>query len=226
MSSWPSPRPSIQCLLTGCRPAHVARFIIALIIREPINRIQQRRPTTNIGDKSFERFIPAVAHLNAARAIPFVCARIFIVAACFYTLPNPVFSRPASAPRLAVRQQSSHQSLSRNAATRSRVACIQMVERNNAHLSAIALAPEKSVLECLEGGRFFDDQQAPKAPPNNGSHGSLLSSQLPTPLTAVTSVPSKDSIVASIKRAHADHGAIIPVISLRGWTNRCLEFLA
>ena len=79
------------------RPAHVARDIVAGVVREAINRVQVGRSMADVAQKDCERPAPLVVHPDASSAVQVVVDVLRVVATCFRGGPRVVLActRPA-----------------------------------------------------------------------------------------------------------------------------------
>lgn len=85
-------RPSrVVVLLYACRPTHVARFVIAIVV-DAIKRQQSIISRTNVGVEGFKAVAPALAYLNASPAVVLIRAVVRVMATLIDRTPDPMFS--------------------------------------------------------------------------------------------------------------------------------------
>lgn len=83
---------AVLTLQKFCRPATVARFVIAVVV-DAVERMFRRRRFAHVGVEGFERIKPAVANYNASRSVITVCRGSGIKASLPHILPDDVRSR-------------------------------------------------------------------------------------------------------------------------------------
>lgn len=88
---------AILRLFSRCRPAHIARFVMPVIIWKAIDRMRRRRSGPNISEERGERITPALANLNATTPVSFKRRAGRIQATTFHTVPRAVLRRMCAA---------------------------------------------------------------------------------------------------------------------------------
>src|SRR5579863_8927097 len=85
-------RPTVSALLTPGRPATVTFFVIAVVIREAVNRIGWRRRLAHVGQEVDKTVFasPATAYLDASASVSIVLRRIGVVAAAHHVSPYAI----------------------------------------------------------------------------------------------------------------------------------------
>lgn len=92
----------IACLLSTWRPPTILEAVIAVVV-VAFERVVGGRAPTHIRNKCLERFIPAVAHANAARAPVFIMRVAFAITAIAHGAPNAILRRfPQTMPPIAL----------------------------------------------------------------------------------------------------------------------------
>jgi len=90
-------------LLIASRPTHVARLVIAVVVRIAVQCVTWRWTWTHVTQKCFKRRAPVRADLNASAAVMRPVWTVRIMATDICVTPSPIFSRPLSA-RMTVPQ--------------------------------------------------------------------------------------------------------------------------
>lgn len=94
-------RAAVQALLRTCRPAHVAGFVIPIVV-DAVDRMLRRWPPPDMREKRGEGFSPFSADGNPAPAVVRESLVLRVVAAFSHALPTQVFSRDAMLPRITM----------------------------------------------------------------------------------------------------------------------------
>ncbi len=110
-----SPRPFAECprfshefepsavlpvihLLQPCRPAAIARLVVAIVVLS-VKRMLRRWSLTHVGNEVRERMKPALTYRDAPRTIRFKLRCVRIAAAGFHARPYPILWRVLQAVR-------------------------------------------------------------------------------------------------------------------------------
>jgi hypothetical protein len=83
------PWPFVPSLLAACRPTHIARFVVTIVI-DPIDRIVWRWALTDISEKGRKVVSPFVADGYAPTPIAEKLLRVRVVATLFDTKPDAI----------------------------------------------------------------------------------------------------------------------------------------
>lgn len=138
----------IHSLLVACRPANIARLVVAVVV-DSIQRQAHRRTRADVCIERFETLAPALADLNAAAAIVFVFLHFGVVATLEHVPPDGVLGAQRHAVRAVVTEA--------DAPTRLRESLTQATDEHGAFSAADASAQqEPSVVIAL---RFFSDDR-------------------------------------------------------------------
>jgi hypothetical protein len=87
--------PSILGLLLSCRPATVARLVVAIHIREAINRMILARPRPHVLKKRIERIQPSFAYGYSPAAVSLVSLGMLSVTTDDHHSPGQMLGSPA-----------------------------------------------------------------------------------------------------------------------------------
>lgn len=128
-------------LLDACRPAHIARFVMAVRI-DAVNRMLARWTKTDVRQKRREVIAPFIADADAAPAVMPKAFVRWIIASLFHLAPRPVFGRLAH----AVGGEPSHLNLTPQAPATSSSAIYQRGTLNACSLAAFAAAEPISAI--------------------------------------------------------------------------------
>jgi hypothetical protein len=130
----PSAASPIVGLLDWRTPAHIAWFVVAVIVGA-FKRMHWTRLRSHVGQERFKR-LPAFAHHNPASAVPAVFRILRVVAAPAHQAPGHVFRCSGT----AVRRVAFNSALATQTSARSRVTARQVCVQNSNNGSAIASA--------------------------------------------------------------------------------------
>lgn len=139
-----SSRPTVFALLLHCGPAHVARFIVSIIV-DSVDCVCGRWSWANVGQERWEVVHPSRADFDTPASVVLPVASIWIGAAFLNTLPDhKLRGARRAAFRPAVNGRSLHTrfltALTRITAAGSRDACLQTVQHVCAAVAAVARA--------------------------------------------------------------------------------------
>lgn len=165
-------RPLIVALLQLRRPAHVARFVVAVVI-DAVERVAERWTRADIGVENFERIAPALAHADAASAVGLIGWIIRIVAALSHAAPCRVFgSGPASthARRLSVREVERATNLGGSTAARRAPTAGYVRNADDSHGTAVASTLRVVVTAPLRLMRYHSPSVKSRAKFKNAAH--------------------------------------------------------
>src|ERR1035437_5076544 len=84
------PRPTVVYLLFFSCPADVARLVVTVVVGIAVNRMQWGWAASDISQKLFEAR-PALAHFDAAPAVPMPIRQLVIGAALMHCSPRIIF---------------------------------------------------------------------------------------------------------------------------------------
>src|SRR4029079_4421834 len=87
-------------LLALRSPANIARLVVAVTVRETIQRMLRAWTWSHIGIESLESFPPTLAHPNASLTVPVVTDELRVVATRFDTCPSIMLGCMATSVRL------------------------------------------------------------------------------------------------------------------------------
>lgn len=90
---------SIQALFERCRPAHILRLVVAVVV-DAIDAVRRAWAWAYIVSESRERFQPGIAYDDASSTVILVLGRVRAVAAFFHCAPRAVLGCVCSAVSL------------------------------------------------------------------------------------------------------------------------------
>ena len=125
----------IVVLFCACRPAAIARFVVAVVVRVAINGMRFGWARTHVSIESREVLAPCSTNCDTPRSVLLKRVAGRIVTASFHGLPNPVLRRLRFIVRPCRRRQ-----LTRQTSTASRSASAQRRPCYDGRVSAVASA--------------------------------------------------------------------------------------
>ncbi len=95
----PYQRPTIGDLFGLCGPSHIARFIMAIVVRKTVKRMRSGWPTS----EGINKLLKCLeTKLNTPTPVMFICRLVRILAALFRVHPGTIFGGPIAVHRFAV----------------------------------------------------------------------------------------------------------------------------
>ena len=83
----------VPVLLFLDRPAHIARLVVPVVVRETVNRVLRRGPRPDVGEKGSERSAPFLADANPSATVVLEIATRRRVASVLHIDPSAMFRR-------------------------------------------------------------------------------------------------------------------------------------
>lgn len=141
----------VSHLLFVSGPSDVSRFVIARIVREPINRMILAWSMADIEKESSKVVFPCSMHSNSESTITNEIFGIRIIATSFYTPPNPIFG---SGIMVALAMRGVRLGTTPNSETTTRCLSTQITDVRLGESSAVT-ATSESALNV--GSRYLSD---------------------------------------------------------------------
>lgn len=152
-------RPLIVRLHDLGGPAHVARFVVAVVV-DAVKRMLLGWPLPNVAQERMEVMPPLLADANASRPVVLEHSLSWLVAARVHLSPNHELGRDVSSGCESVRGTTLFGQFARQASTRLGMAVCQVASADRTANTTRALAQPSAVLASAR--KFANHRQASK----------------------------------------------------------------